>query len=125
MEGMRQGLTNEDIFELSKIDPWFLSKFREICNLETSINESILTDEIFMRKIKTNGFSDKMISNLIGKTENEVYAARKALGVDFEYNEVDTCAAEFKALTYILIFNYKYYKITKSYEKWKQLTKKL
>ncbi|CAM3508922.1 carbamoyl-phosphate synthase large subunit [Arcobacter aquimarinus] len=99
MEGMRQGLTNEDIFELSKIDPWFLSKFREIYNLETSINESILTDEIFMRKIKTNGFSDKMISNLIGKTENEVYEARKALGVDFEYNEVDTCAAEFKALT--------------------------
>ena len=99
MEGMRQGLTNEDIFELSKIDPWFLSKFREICNLEASINESILTDEIFMRKIKTNGFSDKMIANLIGKTENEVYAARKALGVDFEYNEVDTCAAEFKALT--------------------------
>ena len=41
MEGMRQGLTNEDIFELSKIDPWFLSKFREIINLESSINESI------------------------------------------------------------------------------------
>lgn len=99
MEGMRQGLTNDDIFELSKIDPWFLTKFREIFNLETSINESILTDEVFMRKIKTNGFSDKMIANLIGKTEEDVYQARKALDVDFEYNEVDTCAAEFKALT--------------------------
>ncbi len=99
MEGMRQGLSNEDIFELSKIDPWFLTKFREIFNLETSINKSILTDEVFMRKIKTNGFSDKMIANLIGKTEEDVYTARKALDVDFEYNEVDTCAAEFKALT--------------------------
>lgn len=99
MEGMRQGLSNEDIFELSKIDPWFLTKFREIFNLETSINESILTDEVFMRKIKTNGFSDKMIANLIGKTEEDIYTARKALDVDFEYNEVDTCAAEFKALT--------------------------
>lgn len=99
LEGMRKGLTNEDIFELSKIDPWFLSKFREIFNLETSINESILTDEIFMRKIKTNGFSDKMIATLIGKTEEDVYQARKALDVDFEYNEVDTCSAEFKALT--------------------------
>lgn len=99
MEGMRQGLTNEDIFELSKIDPWFLSKFREIHDLEVSINDSILTDETFMRKIKTNGFSDKMIANLIGKTEEDVYQARKTLDVDFEYNEVDTCSAEFKALT--------------------------
>jgi carbamoyl-phosphate synthase large subunit len=99
MEGMRQGLTNEDIFELSKIDPWFLTKFREIYDLEVSINDSILTDATFMRKIKTNGFSDKMIANLIGKTEEDVYQARKALDVDFEYNEVDTCSAEFKALT--------------------------
>lgn len=99
MEGMRKGLSNDDIFELSKIDPWFLSKFREIFNLETSINESILTDTDFMRKIKTNGFSDRMIGNLIGKTEEDVYQARKALDVDFEYNEVDTCSAEFKALT--------------------------
>ncbi|MDD2895959.1 MAG: carbamoyl-phosphate synthase large subunit [Aliarcobacter sp.] len=99
MEGMRQGLTNQDIFELSKIDPWFLSKFREIHDLEVSINESILTDETFMRKIKTNGFSDKMIANLIGKTEEDIYQARKTLDVDFEYNEVDTCSAEFKALT--------------------------
>jgi carbamoyl-phosphate synthase large subunit len=99
MEGMRQGLSNEDIFELSKIDPWFLSKFREIHDLEVSINESILTDETFMRKIKTNGFSDKMIADLIGKTEEDVYQARKTLDVDFEYNEVDTCSAEFKALT--------------------------
>ena len=99
MEGMRQGLSNEEIFELSKIDPWFLTKFRELHDLEKSINESILTDENFMRKIKTNGFSDKMIAKLIGKTEEDVYLARKALDVDFEYNEVDTCAAEFKALT--------------------------
>lgn len=99
MEGMRQGLTNEDIFELSKIDPWFLTKFREIHDLEASISESILIDETFMRKIKANGFSDKMIANLIGKTEEDIYQARKALDVDFEYNEVDTCAAEFKALT--------------------------
>jgi carbamoyl-phosphate synthase large subunit len=99
MEGMRQGLTNQDIFDLSKIDPWFLTKFREIHDLEASINETILTDEAFMRKIKTNGFSDSMIASLIGKKEEDIYTARKALDVDFEYNEVDTCSAEFKALT--------------------------
>jgi carbamoyl-phosphate synthase large subunit len=99
MEGMRKGLTNQDIFDLSKIDPWFLTKFREIHDLEASINDSILTDATFMRKIKTNGFSDSMIASLIGKKEEDVYVARKALDVDFEYNEVDTCSAEFKALT--------------------------
>ncbi|WP_419769949.1 MAG: carbamoyl-phosphate synthase large subunit [Candidatus Marinarcus sp.] len=99
MQGYREGLSNEDVFELSKIDPWFLTKFREIYDIETSMTESILTDEKAMRNAKTNGFSDKMIATLIGKTEEDVYQARKALDVDFEYNEVDTCAAEFKALT--------------------------
>jgi hypothetical protein len=40
------------------------TKFREIYNLETSINESVLSDELFMRKLKSNGFSDRMIANL-------------------------------------------------------------
>ena len=99
MDGMRHGLTNEDIFELSKIDPWFLTKFRQIHDIEKSIDASILSDEKAMRNAKVNGFSDKMIAKLISKTEEEVYQARKAMGIDFEYNEVDTCAAEFKALT--------------------------
>lgn len=99
MQGMREGLTNEEIFELSKIDPWYLTKFRQIVDLEKSIDVSILTDEVKMRIIKSNGFSDKMIADLIGKKEEDIYQARKTLGVDFEYNEVDTCAAEFKALT--------------------------
>ena len=99
MDGMRHGLTNEDIFELSKIDPWFLTKFRQIHDIEKAIDASILSDEKAMRNAKVNGFSDKMISKLISKTEEEVYQARKAMDIDFEYNEVDTCAAEFKALT--------------------------
>jgi carbamoyl-phosphate synthase large subunit len=99
MDGMRQGLTNEEIFDLCAIDPWFLTKFREIYNIEASMTESILSDELAMRTAKTNGFSDVMIARLIGKTEEDVYSARKALDVNLEYNEVDTCAAEFKALT--------------------------
>ena len=99
MDGMRQGLTNEEIFDLCAIDPWFLTKFREIYNIEASMTESILCDEEAMRTAKTNGFSDVMIARLISKTEEDVYAARKTLDVNLEYNEVDTCAAEFKALT--------------------------
>ncbi|MFA7570311.1 MAG: carbamoyl-phosphate synthase large subunit [Sulfurimonadaceae bacterium] len=99
MQGYRMGLTNEEIFELCAIDPWFLSKFREIYNIEKSITVDILSDEKAMRLAKTNGFSDKMIAKLIGKKEDDIYNARKAMDIDFEYNEVDTCAAEFKALT--------------------------
>ncbi|MBI3874255.1 MAG: carbamoyl-phosphate synthase large subunit, partial [Arcobacter sp.] len=102
MQGMREGLTNSDIFELSKIDPWFLTQFREICDLENevkSVGSQILENEKMLRLSKTFGFSDKMISTLIGKTEDEVYNARKSLDINFEYNEVDTCSAEFKALT--------------------------
>ena len=102
MEGMRAGLTNEDIFELSKIDPWFLSQFRQIFNMETQIKEaaaSLLSNESLLRSAKTFGFSDAMISLLIDVDENKVFEARKNLGINLEYNEVDTCAAEFKALT--------------------------
>jgi carbamoyl-phosphate synthase large subunit len=102
MQGMREGLTNEEIFEMSKVDPWFLNQFRQICNQEMAIKEageSLLTNEELLRKSKNDGFSDIMIASLINKSEEEVYSARKALGVNFEYNEVDTCAAEFKALT--------------------------
>ncbi|KAB7885319.1 carbamoyl-phosphate synthase large subunit [Poseidonibacter ostreae] len=99
MDGMRQGLSNEEIFDLCKVDPWFLTKYREMYNIEKSIDTSILTNEEAMRNAKTNGFSDAMIARLIGKTEEDIYTARKTLDVNFEYNEVDTCAAEFKALT--------------------------
>ena len=102
MQGMRLGLTNEDIFDLSKIDPWFISQFRVIYNLETEVKNlkgSVLTNATKLRELKSAGFSDKMLSKLIGCSENDVYNARKSLGINFEYNEVDTCAAEFKALT--------------------------
>ena len=102
MQGMREGLSDEDIFELSKIDPWFITQFRQIHDLETIIKDkkqNILKDEILLRKAKTFGFSDAMIASLINLKEQDIYDARKSFGIMHEYNEVDTCAAEFKALT--------------------------
>jgi carbamoyl-phosphate synthase large subunit len=102
MQGMRKGLTNKDIFELSKIDPWFLNAFREIYDMEVKIKKSkhsILKDEELLRIAKTFGFGDEMIANLIDMTQEDIYIARKNLGINLEYNEVDTCSAEFKALT--------------------------
>ncbi|MEA3554629.1 MAG: carbamoyl-phosphate synthase large subunit [Campylobacterota bacterium] len=102
MDCMRQGLTNDEIFDICKIDPWFLSQFREIYQRELIIKGAgtkYLENEVELRRAKTYGFSDSMIASLIGISENEVYDARKKLGITLEYNEVDTCAAEFKALT--------------------------
>lgn len=104
-EGFRRGLSINDIFELSKIDPWFLVQIEELIVQEATIEMGILTDGEKLRRFKYEGFSDVMIAKLINAkdglelTQNDIYAARKNLGVLLEFNEVDTCAAEFQALT--------------------------
>ncbi|MFA6191474.1 MAG: carbamoyl-phosphate synthase large subunit [Sulfurimonas sp.] len=104
-EGFRRGMSVEEMFSTCQIDPWFLYQLEEIIKSERTITDKVLTDEECMRSLKVDGFSDKRISQLITKnssikvSENDVYKARKDLGVNFEYNEVDTCSAEFEALT--------------------------
>ena len=104
-EGFRRGMSVEEMFDTCKIDPWFLYQMEEMLQAETTITDKILFDAEFMRNIKVDGFSDKRISQLIAKnssqtvSEDDVYKARKSLGVSLEFNEVDTCAAEFEALT--------------------------
>jgi carbamoyl-phosphate synthase large subunit len=104
-EGFRRGLTHEDIFDICAIDPWFLYQIEELVTREGEIDIDILNDESRFRTVKTEGFSDKRIAQLINRnskmelTENDVFNARKRLGISLEYNEVDTCAAEFEALT--------------------------
>lgn len=104
-EGFRRGMSVEEMFDTCQIDPWFLYQIEELIQTESTITDNILFNAEFMRSIKVDGFSDKRISQLIKKnsdhtvSENEVYSARKSLGVSLEYNEVDTCSAEFEALT--------------------------
>jgi carbamoyl-phosphate synthase large subunit len=104
-EGFRRGMSIEEMFDACSIDPWFLYQLQEIVETENSISDKVLFDAQLMRNLKVDGFSDKRIAQLILKnsshkvSENEVYEKRKALGVSLEFNEVDTCSAEFKALT--------------------------
>ena len=104
-EGFRRGMSIEEMFDICAIDPWFLHQVKEIVDKEATLNDKILFDADIMRNIKVDGFSDKRISQLITLnsghkvSEIEVYNARKKLGVNLEFNEVDTCAAEFEALT--------------------------
>ncbi len=98
-DAYRIGMRTEEIFECCHIDPWFLYQIEEIVMFEKEIDKGLLDDKERLRRAKTYGFSDLMIAELAGVEEEEVYRARKTHGVELEYNEVDTCAAEFKALT--------------------------
>ena len=104
-EGLRRGMSVEDIFELCQIDRWFLYQLQELVQSEQSMDIALLGDASRLRTIKSEGFSDAMIARVINQkesltlTENDIYSARKNLGIQLEYNEVDTCSAEFEALT--------------------------
>jgi carbamoyl-phosphate synthase large subunit len=104
-EGLRRGMSIDSIFKLCKIDRWFLYQLQELVESEKSMDIALLTDENRLRTIKSEGFSDAMIARVINQkeglalSENDIYSARKALGINLEYNEVDTCSAEFRALT--------------------------
>jgi carbamoyl-phosphate synthase large subunit len=100
-DGFLSGLSVQAIFELTNIDPWFLQKMREITDVELSIKgrklDSIKKDE--MLETKRMGFSDRQIAYLTSTNEDAVRTYRKSLGVIPSYKTVDTCAAEFEALT--------------------------
>ncbi len=104
-EGLRRGMTVDAIFDLCKIDRWFLYQLEELALREKEMDIALLSDASRLREVKAEGFSDAMIAEVINKkegltlSENDIYNAREKAGVTLEYNEVDTCAAEFKALT--------------------------
>ncbi|NKQ40686.1 MAG: carbamoyl-phosphate synthase large subunit [Sulfurovum sp.] len=104
-EALRRGMSVDAIFDLCKIDRWFLYQLEALVESEKSIDIALLTNATRLRELKSEGFSDAMIAatlNLkegLSLAENDIYSAREKLGVAIEYNEVDTCAAEFKALT--------------------------
>jgi len=104
-EGLRRGMSVDTIFDLCKIDRWFLYQLEELARREKEMDIALLSDATRLREVKSEGFSDEMIAAVINEkeglslTENDIYNAREKLSVQLEYNEVDTCAAEFKALT--------------------------
>lgn len=97
----KEGKTIDEIYNLCKIDKWFLSNIKEIVDFEKEI-EKFKGREIdyeMMKKAKELGFSDKQIGKLIGKSEIEIRDLRKKYKIEVDYKCVDTCAAEFIAYT--------------------------
>ncbi|OGC11182.1 carbamoyl phosphate synthase large subunit [candidate division WOR-1 bacterium RIFOXYA12_FULL_52_29] len=99
---LQTGMSMDEIFELSKIDRWFLQNMKEIIDEEKVIRglgKKVLDDKEALYKAKQFGFSDKQLAYLTGETPEEVRKKRKELGVAAVYKLVDTCAAEFEAYT--------------------------
>jgi len=90
-----EGQSVKDIFNLTKIDPWFLQQIKKLVDLKGQETQSIPS----LRTLKHNGFSDRQIGRMTGKTEIEIRARRKKESVYPAYKVVDTCAAEFVAQT--------------------------
>jgi carbamoyl-phosphate synthase large subunit len=93
------GVSVEDVFSKTKIDPWFLTQIQLINDAAREIAQpGELTAEV-IRTAKQWGFSDAQIASLRGTSEDDVRKSRTHLGVRPVYKTVDTCAAEFEAFT--------------------------
>ncbi len=95
-----KGISIDTIYNLSKIDKWFLNQLKEIKDFEEKLKKSIKEyDYTLLYEAKQLGFSDKHIAKLSGTTEENVREIRENLGIKNVYKLVDTCAAEFEAKT--------------------------
>ena len=105
-EAYRRGIATQDIYALTRIDPWFLENIHEIVEFESELQRAGLADPVVLRKAKQMGFSDRRIGELCGRTELEVRKSRLAQGIRATFKMVDTCAAEFVAYTPYLYSTY-------------------
>ena len=113
-DGMRLGLSNDELFALTKIDPWFLEQIRELMQFEALLvgqagKKPAALEESLLWEAKELGFSDDRIAQLIGATSASVRKQRAKAGQGTRgvtYKRVDTCAAEFEAHTPYLYSTY-------------------
>ncbi|MDD5471706.1 MAG: carbamoyl-phosphate synthase large subunit, partial [Sideroxydans sp.] len=107
-DAFRLDMSVEEVFSISKIDPWFLVQIEDIIRQEQSLTgrtlESISADDL--RVMKRSGFADARMAALLGIDDESVRAYRHALGVRPVFKRVDTCAAEFSTNTAYMYSTY-------------------
>ena len=107
-DAFRIGMSLDEVFEETAIDPWFLAQIEQLIQIEQSLTsrtlEALSAEEL--RHLKRKGFSDRRIAKLLGTNQHEVRARRHALNVRPVYKRVDTCAAEFSTQTAYLYSTY-------------------
>lgn len=97
-EALRRGMSYDEIYQLTKIDRWFIHKLDRLVRMEAELRRRPLTEEL-LREAKRMEFPDHVIGSLTGRTEAEVKALREEKGIRPGFKMVDTCAAEFAAAT--------------------------
>ncbi|MCL8024270.1 carbamoyl-phosphate synthase large subunit [Nocardioides bruguierae] len=99
MDALRAGATAEEVFDATKIDPWFVDQLSLINEVALSVIEAEELTPALLRRAKRHGFSDAQLGKMRGMTADVVRGVRHALGIRPVYKTVDTCAAEFAAAT--------------------------
>lgn len=99
-DALRINIDIDKVYELTKIDRWFLHNIKEIIELEREIikNKDNITEGI-LTAAKQMGFSDRQLAKLLNKKEDQIYQLRKSFHLEPAFKLVDTCAAEFQAFT--------------------------
>ncbi len=107
-DAFRHGMTLDEVFDETRIDPWFLAQIEDLVVTEKMLAGRDLTSmsEAELRHLKRMGFSDKRLGKLLGTNQHEVRKLRRTLKVRPVYKRVDTCAAEFATQTAYLYSTY-------------------
>ncbi|NLE97729.1 MAG: carbamoyl-phosphate synthase large subunit, partial [Propionibacterium sp.] len=106
MLALRAGATVEQIFDATKIDPWFLDQLVLILEVAEEVRAAPELNPAVLRRAKRYGLSDGQVASLRNLSTDVVRGVRHALGIRPVYKAVDTCAAEFEALTPYLYSSY-------------------
>ncbi len=107
-DAFRKGLSVDEVYELTKIDPWYLVQIEDLIKAEMALKESTL-DELSadqIRQLKRKGFADQRLAEVLGIKEEEFRARRLSLGIKPVFKRVDTCAAEFATNTAYMYSTY-------------------
>ena len=114
-DAFAMGLSVDEVFELTKIDRWFLVQIEEIVKIELDLDKLVAEkgaqalaalDAVTLRALKQKGFSDRRLAKLLKTSDKAVREARRALNVRPVYKRVDTCAAEFPTNTAYMYSTY-------------------
>lgn len=99
---IKAGMTNEQIHEITSIDPWFIDELQQIVEMEDelrAVKNWQAIDPALLRRAKRFGFADRQMATMWNISEMQVRNLRKGLGIIATFKSVDTCAAEFEAYT--------------------------
>ncbi len=106
-QALRMGMSEADVHDGCKIDPWFIAQFKAIVDMEARVREHGLpADAENLRMLKGMGFSDARLATLSGKRPKEVAELRNSLNVRPVFKRIDTCAAEFASPTAYMYSTY-------------------